>query len=84
MLSVKAVLTVCVEARLIAPLDRFVPPIVPDILAPKLKTSPPDRDAPMRVREIASSPNTAARDRLLAVGVVGRDAAPVLKLKRPN
>ena len=81
MLSVRAVLTVCVELRLIPPRDLFVPEMVPEALAPKLNTSP-DRDAPMRVRERASSPKTAARDRVL--GVLGRETAPVLKLNSPN
>lgn len=84
MLSVKAVLTVCAEARLIAPLDRFVVPMVPETLAPKLKTSPPDLDEPISVREMASSPNIAALDRLVAVGVFGRDTEPVLNENSPN
>jgi hypothetical protein len=85
-LSVKAVLTVCVELRLIPPLDLFVPETVPETLPPKANVSPPrpDRDAPMRVREIASSLNMAGRDLVLAVGVVGRDTAPVPKVKSPN
>jgi hypothetical protein len=66
-------------------LDRFVPDTVPDMLFPKLNTSPL-RLGLARVREMTSNPNIAARDRaLLAVGVLGLDdAAPVWKENRPN
>jgi hypothetical protein len=56
------------------------------MLAPKLNNSlfRPERVVPFKVREITSRPKMAALDLVLAVGVLGLDIAPVLKLKRPN
>jgi hypothetical protein len=50
---------------------------------PKMSPRPVPGKALKRLREIASSPKIAARERLLAVGVEGAEFFPVRNLNRP-
>jgi hypothetical protein len=50
---------------------------------PKMSLRPVPGKALKRLREIASSPNIAARERLIAVGVEGTEFFPVRNLNRP-
>jgi hypothetical protein len=60
-------------------LDRREPFMDP----PKMSPRPAPGKALKRLREIASSPNIAARERLIAVGVEGTEFFPVRNLNRP-
>lgn len=60
-------------------LDRREPFMDP----PKMSARPAPGNALKRLREIASSPNIAARERLIAVGVEGTEFFPVRNLNRP-
>lgn len=60
-------------------LDRREPLMDP----PKMSLRPVPGKALKRLREMASSPNIAARERLIAVGVEGTEFFPVRNLNRP-
>ena len=60
-------------------LDRREPFMDP----PKMSPRPAPGKALKRLREMASSPNIAARERLIAVGVEGTEFFPVRNLNRP-
>lgn len=60
-------------------LDRREPFMDP----PKMSPRPAPGKALKRLREIASSPNIAARERLIAVGVEGTEFFPVRNLNKP-
>ncbi len=60
-------------------LDRRVPLIDP----PKMSPRPAPGKALKRLREMASSPNIAARERLIVVGVEGTEFFPVRNLNSP-
>ena len=60
-------------------LDRREPLIDP----PKISPRPLPGKALKRLREIASSPKIAARERFIVVGVEGTEFLPVRNLNRP-
>jgi hypothetical protein len=60
-------------------LDRREPFMDP----PKMSPRPAPGKALKRLREMASNPNIAARERLVAVGVEGTEFFPVRNLNRP-
>jgi hypothetical protein len=60
-------------------LDRREPFIDP----PKMSARPAPGNALKRLREMASNPNIAARERLIAVGVEGTEFFPVRNLNSP-
>jgi hypothetical protein len=67
------------DEREVDDLDRREPFMDP----PKMSPRPAPGKALKRLREIASSPNIAARERLIAVGVEGTEFFPVRNLNRP-
>jgi hypothetical protein len=67
------------DEREVDDLDRREPLMDP----PKMSPRPAPGKALKRLREMASSPNIAARERLIAVGVGGAEFFPVRNLNRP-
>jgi hypothetical protein len=67
------------DEREVDDLDRREPLIDP----PKMSPRPVPGKALKRLREMASSPNIAARERLIVVGVEGTEFFPVRNLNRP-
>ena len=67
------------EEREVDDLDRREPLMDPPKMSPRLLPG----KALKRLREITSRPKIAARERLPAVGVGGREFFPVRNLKRP-
>lgn len=67
------------DEREVDDLDRREPFMDP----PKMSPRPAPGKALKRLREMASSPKIAARERLIAVGVEGTEFFPVRNLNRP-
>lgn len=75
--------TVARDVRLVVDFERerrYEPLSVPPKMSPRRVTDPA---APKRLRESASSPNMGARERTLAVGVLGIEFLPVRNLNNP-
>lgn len=81
LIALSTVVMDCVDVRLVAERDRFGLWLfnTPPKTSPALPVTPGNR-----LRDMASKPNIAVLERVLAVGVDGAELCPVRNLKSPN